>query len=232
MIKEWRRPKDILFLAGMFLLVISTILVGAALESSGTPVRRWYWDNAWILAALVACALFQQKVGLPSVSGKANTSPFPLKAFLAGAVFGLLDVIAIKVLQHPQPYESLPPFLQPFPYSLLLYPAGALEIGVTYRLVPLTLLLGLNTLFINGKWRMPILIVIGILSSLIEPILQFPSAALWVILYATLTGIAMNALEYYWLVKNGFGTSLLVRLGHYLVWHILLGIYVEWFELS
>jgi hypothetical protein len=50
--------------------------------------------------------------------------------------------------------------------------------------------------------------------------------------YATVSGIAMNAWQFKSYLKYGFVASLAVRLGHYLIWHILLGIYVEFIELA
>jgi hypothetical protein len=223
--------RDIYFLTGMALLVIATILFGAMMEASGFQIRRWYWNNAWILLALLACAGLQQRIGLPPVAGSTPPAIAHWKALTAGLVFGLLDVLVIKCILHPQPYEILPPFLQPFPYSALLYPSGALEIEVTYRLMPLTLFLLFDSLVFKSKFRPALIIGLGIISALVEPILQFPAGSgVWFIGYATITGIAMNALEYFFMVKNGFATALLLRLGHYLVWHIALGIYVEYIE--
>ena len=229
----WRLSRrDIYFLAAMALMVEATILVGDIMEDSGLQIRRWYWDNFWIVLALLACAGLQQRVGLPPVAGNRPPAIAHYKALLTGVVFGLLDVLAIKVIQHPQPYESLPPFLQPFPYSALLYPSGALEIETTYRLLPLTVLLLLQQAVSGAKYRMQMIVIVGILSSLAEPILQFPAdGAIWFMVYATLSGILMNALEYYFFIRNGFASGLLVRLGHYLIWHIALGIFVEYFEL-
>jgi hypothetical protein len=42
----------------------------------------------------------------------------------------------------------------------------------------------------------------------------------------------MNLLQAYRLRKAGFGAAWMLRLGHYLVWHIALGLYVEMVELA
>ena len=225
--------RDILFLAGMGMLVEGTILAGDIMEDGGATVRRWYWDNFCIVLALVACAGLQKKIGLPPVSGNPSP-PFPhWKGLLAGIIFGLMDVLVIKFILHPQAYENLPPFLQPFPYSALLYPSGAIEIETVYRLIPLTSLLLIDRMIFRSTFRVQLIILIGILSSLVEPLLQFPGdGALWFMIYATITGVGMNALEFYVLIKNGFASALLVRLGHYLIWHIALGIFVQYVELA
>lgn len=151
--------------------------------------------------------------------------------FWSGNDFGLLDLIVVKIMMHPEPYTEMPPFLQPFPYSIFLYSSGALEIELYYRMMPLTIVLLINNLLFKGKYQNILFIILGIITSLIEPIQQFPEGAVWFIVYATLSGIAMNAWQFRSYLKYGFLASLAVRLGHYLIWHILLGIYVQYIEL-
>lgn len=71
-----------------------------------------------------------------------------------------------------------------------------------------------------------------ILTALREPLEQFPSGQMAYLLYAFLTGLFLNALQAYYFKKAGFLASLSMRLGHYLFWHILLGVYVQYFELG
>jgi hypothetical protein len=59
-----------------------------------------------------------------------------------------------------------------------------------------------------------------------------PSGETWFVTYALISGFAMNFLQAIYFKKAGFIANLSLRLGHYLIWHILLGIYVEWIELS
>ena len=69
-----------------------------------------------------------------------------------------------------------------------------------------------------------------IVTSLREPLEQLPNGATWFVIYAFLSGFLMNFLQAIWYKKAGFLASLSLRLGHYLFWHILLGIYVQYFE--
>jgi hypothetical protein len=147
-------------------------------------------------------------------------------------IFGLLDVLVIKILMHPQPYTELPPFLQPFPYSLFLYTSGALEVELMYRLLPITMFLLLEQWLFKGRYRNGLLIFLAIITGLIEPLMQWPDGAWWFVTYAALSGIAMNAWQFRCLLHYGFLGSLSVRLGHYLIWHILLGVYVQFVELG
>jgi len=216
----------------MLLVVIVTIVYGEKLEASGVAVRRWNWGNLLLVLPVLVLLFFQKAASLPAVQAINEKKNAWLYTFGAGIIFGLLDVLVIKIILHPQPYTELPPFLQPFPYSLFLYGSGALEIELYYRMIPLTVLLLLDKWIFSLKHKNSVLIVLAFITSLIEPVLQFPSGAWWLIIYATASGIAMNAWQFTSYVKYGFIASLAVRLGHYLVWHILLGIYVQYIELA
>ncbi|MCU0373799.1 MAG: hypothetical protein MUF24_00695 [Chitinophagaceae bacterium] len=226
-------PKSSIVFAGFVsLIIVATIITGNLLQQSGVAgLRIWPWQQLWLVPAFFAVALLQQKAGLPPVTSRFGRVPQRAAPWLWGIVFGLLDVLVIKIILHPEPYTSLPPFLQPFPYALLLFSSGAFEVDFTYRLLPLTVILLFAGYATNAALRKYLIIGIGILSSLAEPLLQLPGGAPWFIAYAFISGLAMNGLQYYFLVKNGFAACYAVRLGHYLVWHILLGLYVQFIEL-
>ena len=50
-------------------------------------------------------------------------------------------------------------------------------------------------------------------------------------IYAFLSGFLMNYIQASYYLKAGFLSSLTLRLGHYLFWHIILGIYVQYVEI-
>lgn len=209
----------------------ATIIYGAAIADNYAFIRRWDWINlAWVALA-IPFLLVQERTGLPQWYGRGLSAKQKwLMPLLAGIGFGLLDVLVIKVIMHPEPYDALPPFLQPFPYSLFLYPSGALDIEIFYRLIPITI-----AAWIGKKWCAPrvgnqLLWTVVVLSALREPLEQWPDGAAWFIAYSLLSGFAMNLLQGICLVRFGFTSSLVLRLGHYLVWHILLGIYVQYVE--
>ncbi|XVJ65281.1 MAG: hypothetical protein HEQ40_03595 [Lacibacter sp.] len=216
----------------LFAVVVVTIVYGSVLNNCGISIRQWSWNNLFIVLPLLPLLFLQQKASLPAVQTINEKKKGWVATFGTGIVFGLLDVLVIKFILHPEPYTELPPFLQPFPYSTFLYTSGAIEIELYYRMIPLTVFLLLNTVLLKGRGKNLFIIVLGVLTSIIEPIQQFPDGAWWFIVYATLSGIAMNAWQFRSYLKYGFVASLAVRLGHYLIWHVLLGIYVEFFELT
>lgn len=221
----------------VFLLLVSlsciTVLWGHELAHTIDNIRLWDWMNVVVLLAGLPFIFLQQQAGLPELLDQRVSSKNRfLKPALIGIVFGLLDILVVKIILHPEPYESLPPFLQPFPYSISLYSSGALELEIFYRLIPLTLLMLAGRYIAKGKYATHFFWVAAVLTSLREPLEQFPSGATWFVTYALLSGFLMNFLQAWYFRKAGFLASLIVRLGHYLVWHILLGIYVEYVELQ
>ena len=184
-----------------------------------------------MILPLFPLIFLQEKASLPTIDTINKKKNGWMSTLGIGMIFGALDLIIVKVIMHPEPYTEMPPFLQPFPYSIFLYGSGALEVELYNRMIPITLILLLNHLLFKGKNRKATIVALAIITSLIEPIQQFPSGALWFVVYATVSGIAMNLYQFKCYIQNGFIASLAVRLGHYLIWHILLGAYVELVEL-
>lgn len=222
----------IIYFAFLIIAVIG-IIYGNEIKNNFTFFRVWNYKNILFLLLGIPFLFLQSKANLPNFleDSISNKQRF-LKPFLIGAVFGILDVIIIKIIIHPEQYTELPPFLQPFPYSNFLYFSGAFEIEVFYRLIPLTLILLIGKWLANGKYFNIFLWTAIVLTSIREPIEQFPNGELWFVIYALLTGFLMNLLQAIYFKNAGFLASITLRLGHYLFWHILLGIYIQYFELQ
>lgn len=214
------------------LIAMIGIVYGNAIKSNFSFLRLWEFQNILILLIGVPMLFLQSKVNIPNFleDGISNKRRF-LKPVLIGAAFGLLDVFVLKFLMHPEPYTELPPYLQPFPYSIFLFFSGAFEIEVFYRLIPLTLILLLGKWIANGRYFTIFLWTVIVLTSLREPLEQLPDGELWLVVYSLVTGFLMNYFQAIYFKNAGFLASLTIRLGHYFFWHILLGIYVSYFEL-
>jgi hypothetical protein len=215
------------------LIAVIGIFYGNAIKSNHSFLRIWNYENILFLLLGIPFLFLQSKVNLPNFLevGISNKQRL-LEPILIGAVFGIIDIIVIKLLLHPEPYTELPPFLQPFPYSTFLYFSGALEIEVFYRLIPLTVILLLGKWISNGKYFNIFLWIAIVLTSLREPLEQLPNGELWFVAYSLLTGFLMNFLQAIYFKNAGLLASFSLRLGHYLFWHILLGIYVQYIELQ
>ncbi|ULQ55215.1 hypothetical protein KJS94_11235 [Flavihumibacter rivuli] len=231
---SWNRDKQLSLITYLVLVALTIIglFYGRSITGQHEFLRVWDWSNILLMLVGIPFILFQPEAGFPELwAPKVSNRQRIIQPVLIGVIFGLLDLLVVKVMMHPEPYTSLPPFLQPFPYSIFLYVSGAFEIEVFYRLIPLTLVMWLASRYKNGRHWETIFWVMACLTALCEPLEQFPSGSVAFILYAFLSGFLMNFLQALYFRKAGFLASLFLRLGHYLVWHILLGIYVEQFEL-
>ncbi|OYQ31867.1 hypothetical protein CHU92_15340 [Flavobacterium cyanobacteriorum] len=237
MIKSLISTKQIrlnLVIYSLFLVIaVAGIIYGNAIRDNYSFLRIWDFRNILLLLVGVPFLFWQSGVCLPNFFEQqiSNRHRFLWPAII-GALFGLLDIIVIKLIMHPAPYTELPPFLQPFPYSVFLYFSGAFEIEVFYRLIPITLMLLIGKWLWGGRYFNIFLWSAILLSSLREPLEQLPGGELWFVSYSLVTGFLMNYLQAVYYKNAGFLASLALRLGHYSFWHILLGIYVQYIELQ
>lgn len=216
----------------LLLIAVTGMVYGISLGDTEPNIRVWGVLNLLVMLMGIPFIFVQTKARLPNFWDHrvSNRHRFYLPIFI-GVVFGLLDVLVFKILLHPEPYTDLPPFLQPFPYSVFLYISGAFEIEVFYRLIPLTIFMMLGTYFKKGRYASHFFWIGAILTAIREPLEQFSINLPWVMVYALVSGFLMNLSQAVYFRKAGFLSSLTLRLGHYMVWHILLGIYVEYYEI-
>jgi len=210
-------------------IIVAAYSIGPFVARNYQSVRLIGWDTLILWALGFAALLFQKQAGFPDLMDK-DVKPrhrFWLPVVI-GMVFGLADIFVFEVIiQHPA-YHALPPFLQPFPYSILLYTSGAVYVEILHRLLPLTLVMLLARKFIPAHYQNHIFWLFAILTSIWEPLEQLPAGNGWLIAYALISGFAFNFLQAIFFKKAGWMASLWIRLGHYLLWHILLGIYVQY----
>lgn len=213
-------------------IAVAGMVYGISLEDTTANIRVWGVFNLLVLLIGIPFIFLQSKARLPNFWEPMVTTRQRLYTpFFIGLVFGVLDVLVFKIILHPEPYTDLPQFLQPFPYSVFLYISGAFEVEVFYRLIPLTIFMLLGAYYKQGRYLDHFFWVGAILSSVREPLEQFSNNLPWVVAYALATGFLMNLLQAVYYRKAGFLSSITLRLGHYLILHILLGVYVEQFEI-
>lgn len=224
--------KNVLIYGAFMTIALFGIFYGNSIESNFSFLRIWDIQNILFLILGIPFLFIQNQARIPNFYEKTiqNKERF-ISPLLIGSLFGILDVFVLKIVLHPEAYTELPPYLQPFPYSIFLFFSGAFEIEVFYRLIPLTLFLLIGNKYSEGKYFNYFFWLAIILTSLREPLEQLPSASILVVIYSFLTGFLMNFIQALFFKKAGFLASLTLRLGHYLFWHILLGIYVQFVEL-
>ncbi len=228
-----RLLKQNIFIYSFFILfAIGGIYYGHAIILQHNSLRVWGFENILFLLIGIPFLFLQRKAGIPNfLDDQIQNRKRLLEPILIGAFFGLMDIFIIKIIQHPEPFKELPPFLQPFPYSIFLYFSGAIEIEIFYRLIPMTTLLLLGKWISKGKYFNYFLWSSILFTSIREPLEQMPTGSAWFIVYSLITGFLMNYLQAIYYKNAGFLASLNLRLGHYIFWHILLGVYVQYVEL-
>lgn len=221
------RKYSLFVYAGLFVFSLFSQLVAITSGRGG-----FSWDLLLVIGLGAVAVAYQDQAGFPALLQRtiSNKQRF-LKPLFIGMAFAIPDIVLVKFVQNPGPYTSLPPWFQPFPYSILHYTTGAIFSEVYYRLLLLTLCMALTRNFVTPRYHDPIFWILAVLTSLWEPLLQWPQGPGWFVGYSVASGIAFNLLLAWLLRKTGFLASLFMRLGHYLLWHILLGLYVEWFEI-
>ena len=102
---------------GFLLIAFLGILYGNEIKASYNSLRIWSAENLLWLVLGVPFLFLQSYVGIPNLyqPSISNKIRFAQPIFI-GALFGILDILVIKIIQHPQAYTELPPFLQPFPF--------------------------------------------------------------------------------------------------------------------
>jgi len=219
---------SILFFGSFLLLAACGIVYGSAIQGIWPNIRLWDWSAwGWLLLGIPFLFL-QQKAGLPDLWDRNQRLRNKLWMPVAiGMMFGIADLIVIEyVLPHPR-HTSLPPYTQPFPYALLLYASGGFEVEVFYRLIPITLGMLFLQRWREGRFAQAGFVTLAILTALREPLEQWPSGPAWFVAYALASGFAMNGLQALLLRRHGFAAPVAIRMGHYLVWHILNGILIQ-----
>jgi hypothetical protein len=192
-------------------------------------VRQLGWDALLVVILGLVAVWFQEEAGFPGLLDPGiRAAQRVLFPSLVGIAFGVADVAVFELIARGGPHASLPPYLQPFPYSLLLYPAGAWHVETLYRLLPLTAGMALVTRLLPERARLPLFVVLAVATSVIEPLEQLIASPPWLTAYAFVTALAMNLFQAWQYRRSGWFAALSVRLGHYLVWHILLGLYVQY----
>ena len=223
---------NLIVYAVCLLIAVAGLIYGNTIKNNFSFLRVWEYQNILFLLLGIPFLFLQTKANLPNfLETKIANRQRYLTPAIIGAAFGMLDVVIIKMIMHPEPYTELPPFLQPFPYSVFLYFSGAFEIEVFYRLIPLTLFLLIGKWIAKGKYFNVFFWTGAVLTSLREPLEQLHDGPVLFMVYSVLTGFIMNYLQAIHFKKSGFLASMTVRLGHYLFWHILLGVYVQYYEL-
>lgn len=114
-----------------------------------------------------------------------------------------------------------------FPASAIIYPGGAIIVGIIYLLVPIPLLTWVvSSLLLRGGGRETTLWIVSALASAIEPITQDApdpalSAPVNVLLFVS--DYTLNLFQARFFIATGFVPAVLLRIVFYGIWRVAWG---------
>jgi hypothetical protein len=145
-----------------------------------------------------------------------------------GVVYGLLQIgldLGFGFTQQIAARHGVTQQYTDLPSMLLIFTAAPILVEVIYRLLLIPLLLWLiSTVLLTGRAQHTIFWILAVATSLLEPLTQSPDLRILSPGVAAIlaTGyFAINMTQAYSFRKYGFLASIMVRVGFYLVWHVL-----------
>ena len=117
-----------------------------------------------------------------------------------------------------------------FPASLLVYPLGGVVEEILFRLFLTTLLVWLiSSLLLRGRWQQQAFWVVAVLVGLLYTVLQLGAyqalgtvTPLVALRFLVVIGVFFVIAAYLYR-KYGFLAAIAIRMGQYLIWHIIWG---------
>ena len=210
-------------------LVLWTAIVAAMSQFVMSPaVRGVAWPQVAIAILGFLGVWLLRSARLPEFlngAGPLRIFGFP---FLIGLVFGCINVICVQTIMPVDRGGPMPPFLQPFPWSLALFSAGAVVMEAMFRLIPLPLITAALLRISrspNSDWPFWIASAVVVAAETFLILQEIPPPLRILIVFLA----ALSVIQVILFKKFGYLASLFTRLGHYAVWHIGFGI---WFQSS
>lgn len=187
-------------------------------------VGLWLADRTGFMPALDARVSNRQRYLIPVLIGG-----------VIGAVASLLDLVT-KGTQFIAENMGVSSFNTDYPLSLFIYTSGTVVIEAIFRLFLFPVLLWLiSYVVLRKRWQEQTFWVLILLFSFLEPLGQlagqmtptvmenFGQFFVMMFLPMLLTNYPMNVAQAYLFRKSGFLASFMVRMGYYIIWHIVYG---------
>jgi hypothetical protein len=209
-------------------LIISAFLPNAFADPS--QAGAFDWAPLGIFAALGLVGVWlSRKTGFPDAwDARVSNWRRLVLPLLIGAGFGALYVVADLLTGFTKLIAAQHSLAQQYtdPLSMtLIFTSAPVLVEVLYRLliIPVLLLL-VSNLILRGRGQSQVFWVLALLTSALEPLSQYIdwrilSGGLVVFYVAEL--FALNLTQAAFFRKYGFLAAILVRVGFYLVWHVL-----------
>lgn len=211
------------------ILLLLTRIYGLWMEDGIGFIRViGWWDFGFLFLGWILSGL-QEKSGLPPILGLGPLLHNWWRPFLAGMLFAAMDVLVIEGILRDEAHTSLPPYTQPFPYSIFLYSSATVYMELVYKMIPFTV--GMMVLGYFGLRQKVWIYGLMVLLACWEPLEQMPSNPGWFVAYSLGSGFLFNLVQLNFYHRFGWIYSFFARLGLYLVWHVALGVWIAHFVL-
>lgn len=180
------------------------------------------WPAIFLTLVMGAAAYFLAKrTGVPDLLDErvSNRQRFLYPA-LAGLGLALVMVGIDLLIKLPADLNLA------WPYSLPFYVQGAVFSDIQHFLPVVLLVWLISGVILRGRSQLNVFIVVAVVVSLLEPVQMLvvtPSTAGWFRWFLGGYILVFNLVQLYYLRRAGFLSMLSLRLGQYLIWHILWG---------
>lgn len=154
---------------------------------------------------------------------------------IVGLIYGLMTIapLVFGASNRLHPLATGSDIHVNFPLSIPYYTYGALFLEIFLRLFCVTLLVWLiSNVLLRGKWQTPVFWLAAFVVAFYEPMPYMledftgkTSLGSLYVVFSTVTGslFISNVIAAYLFRKYGFLAPVVMRLSHYLIWHIIYG---------
>jgi hypothetical protein len=186
------------------------------------------WTGAWSAIILVAvfgfvAIQFAKKTGFPEIwDEKISNKKRFLYPVILGFGFALMEILVGLSM-------GLPNIHVPFPFSIPVYLCGGIFLEILYHLIPTVFLIWfISDIYLKGKRQDEVFVVVAVLVSVWEPIMQITGMYQMGILPGMVFGAGLfififagNLIPITLFRKYGFLAPVVWRLSDYCLWHVI-----------
>ena len=230
-----------LILVGYLVLVKTVILpmFPPIAINAVAAIFSWQVIAIFSLLGLAGVWLADRTGFMPALDPRVSNRQRYLIPLLIGGGIGmlasLLDLVT-KGTQFLAENMGVESFNTDYPVSLFVYTSGTVIVESLFRLFPLPVLLWLiSYVILKKRWQEQTFWTLAILLSFVEPLFQligqmtpevmenFGQFFVMLFLPFLLTNYPMGVAQAYVFRRYGFLASFTLRMGYYIIWHIVYG---------
>ena len=230
-----------LLLVGYLVLVKTIILplVPAIAIDAVAAIFSWPVILIFSLLGLVGVWLADRTGFMPALDPRvSNRQRYWIPLLVGGGIGSLASLVDLvtKGTQFIAENMGVTSFNTDYPLSLFVYTSGTVIVEALFRLFPLPVLLWLiSYVILKKRWQEQTFWALALLLSFLEPLFQLIGqmtpevmANFWpffvaLFLPVLLTNYPMGVAQAYVFRRYGFLASFTLRMGYYIIWHIVYG---------